>query len=155
MYYMNEIPDFQATPFELVEQRYNMIQCYLKKEMRVTDILDKFKITSPDFYKYLKRFNVYGKVGLQRLKRGARVPYNKTQIKQEKDLISLHKKYPYFSSYEVNELTGLNPRTIQRIYKRNNLVKTYKPKIEKKPILGKLKRELLKERKEKKSKKKF
>lgn len=150
MHYMDKLPDFQTTPIEVVDQRYEMIQCYLRKEERTINILNKFKVTSPDFYKYLKRFNLYGRVGLQRLKRGAKVPHNKTPSSQEKEVTSLHKKHPYFSSYELNELINLNPRTIQRIYKRNNYVKTYKPKKEKKLILEKLKKAILKEKREKK-----
>lgn len=155
MPYMEQLPDFQTTPLGVVEQRYKMVQCYLRKEERTIDILNKFKVTSPDFYKYLHRFNLYGRVGLQRLKRGAKVPHNKTPANQERKVASLYKKHPYFSSYELNELIGLNPRTIQRIYKSNNLVKTYKPKEEKKPILEKLKKAILKEKREKKSKGEF
>ena len=143
MYYMSQLPDFQTTPLEVVEHRYAMIQCYLNKDERTVDILRKFKVTSPDFYKYLKRYNLYGKVGLQRLKRGAKIPHNKTAANQEIEVELLHKNYPYLSSYELRELIDLNPRTIQRIYRRNNFVKVYKPKKEKKQILGKLKKELL------------
>ncbi len=150
MYYMDQVPSFAPTLFELVERRYSMIQCYLNKELRVKDILEKFNITSPDFYKYLHRFHSYGKTGLQNIKRGAKVPHNKINPQLEEEIISLHKKHPYFSSYEINQLLKIVPKTILRVRKRNNLQKSYLPKSQKKTILERLKKELDQKRKQKK-----
>lgn len=142
MYHMTTFPEFAPTLNELVDKRYSMIQCYLSKELKVYEIIQKFGVTSPDFYKYLNRFRAYGKAGLQNIKRGARVPHNKTSPITEAEVISWHKKYPSFSSYELNNLLNINARTIQRIFQRKKLKKTYKPKSEKKKLLEKLKKEI-------------
>lgn len=146
MYYMEKIPTFALTLESVVNQRYAMIRQYLKKDMRVKDLLIKYGITGPDFYKFLKRFKKYGEVGLQNLKRGRRIPVNKTSPDQEVKVISFHRKYPFFSSYEMDEILSLKPRTIQRILKRYNLKKIYKPKPEKKRILERLKKEYQRKR---------
>lgn len=142
MYYMTTFPDFAKTLNQVVEERYTIIQQYLKKELPVKEMLQKYRITRPDLYKYLKRFHLYGKVGLQNIKRGARIPYNKIDTKQEEVIVSLHKKHPYFSSYEMGELIGIKSRTISRVKKRNGLQKSYLPKSKKKNILQQLKMEI-------------
>lgn len=153
MYYMADLPKFSPTLIEVVEKRYSIIQCYLSKELKVKDILEKYGVTKPDFYKYLNRFKEYGKVGLQNMKRGAKVPHNKTPSKVEEKIISLHHKYPFFNSCEIKELESIekeleavDPRTIHRIHKKHGLKKVYKPKREKKTILEKLKKEFQRKR---------
>ena len=56
------------------------------------------------------------------------------------ELIQLHNKYPYLSSYELSEICKLSYKTIQRIRKKNNIKKVYMPKSQKKTLLMKLKK---------------
>ena len=154
MYEMRNTFDLQ-TPNEIVEARFDMIQSRVKEDKPINDILSVFKVSRPIFYKFYSRFMQYGRLGLHNLSRAPHNHGRKTPKNKENILLQYHSKYPFFSSYEFSQLTGLNPRTIQRIKRRRKLRKTYMPKKEKKIILGKLKKELQKERREKKSKKEF
>lgn len=152
MYEMRDMFDLQ-TPNEIVEARFDMIQGRVKENKQIKDILSVFKVSRPIFYKFYKRFMQYGRLGLHNLSRAPHNHGRKTPKNKETILLQYHSRYPFFSSYEFSQLTGLNPRTIQRIKKRRNLKKTYMPKMEKKLILEKLKRETLKGKREKRSRK--
>jgi len=154
MYGMRNIFDLQ-TPKDIVETRFNMIQNRIKEDKPINDILSSFKVSRPVYYKFYHRFVEYGKLGLHNLSRAPHNHGRKTSRDKENILLQYYSKYPFFSSYEFSQFIGLNPRTIQRIKKRKNLKKTYMPKREKKLILERLKKELQKERREKRSKKDF
>lgn len=154
MYEMREVFDLQTLK-EIVETRFKMVQSRIKEDKSINEILSSFKVSRPIYYKFYHRFLEYGKLGLHNLSRAPHKHGRKTPEDKEDILLQYYSKYPFFSSYEFTQLTGLNPRTIQRIKKRNNLKKAYLPKREKKLILEKLKKAILKEKREKKSKKEF
>lgn len=154
MYEMRNIFDLQTSK-DIVETRFNMVQSRIKENKPIEDILSTFEISRPAYYKFYHRFMQYGKLGLHNLSRAPHNHGRKTPEREEKILLQYYSKYPFFSSYEFSEVTGLKPRTIQRIKKRKKLKKVYMPKREKKLILERLKKELLKEKREKKSKKAF
>lgn len=152
---MYVMPKFNMnTPEDLVLQRFEMIQAKERGE-KVVNILNKSNISKPLFYKFYNRYVEYGKLGLNNLSKAPHNHGRRTPIDKEEYLYQLYKKHPYFSSYELHELVGIPPSTIQRIFKRNNFVRVYKPKSEKKRILERLKKELQKEKREKKSRKEF
>lgn len=132
--------------------RYEIVQTRVNDKNSVKFILQKYKISRPTFYTYLNRFKKHGIFGLRNLSRAPKHNANKTPKKAEEEVIGLHDKYPYFSSYELSQLCGLTYKAIQRIRKRNNLKKEYKPKSQKKTLLKRLKKEYLKIRKESKEK---
>lgn len=147
---MFQMPNFNVhTPEDIVEKRFSMIQ---EKEegTKVDLILNKYGFTKPTFYKFYKRYQLFGKAGLHNLSKAPLNHGTKTNKQDEKMVEDLFIQHPYFSSYELNELISINPRTIQRIIKRKNLKKVYKPKSQKKTILQKLKMELQQKRKQKK-----
>lgn len=128
------------TPQELISKRFEMIQAKEKGE-KIDTILTKYGVSRPVFYKF---FNRYTEIGLNGLYDLSKAPHNhglKIDLKDEKKIVGLFHMHPYFSSYEMNELVHINPKTIQRVYKRNHLVKIYKPKREKKHLLEQLKKE--------------
>lgn len=149
------MPNFNMdTPTSLVFQRLEMIQ-EKKKGEKVLNILNRFNVSKPLFYKFYNRYGEYGKLGLYDLSKAPHNHGRRTTTKKEELLYRLYEQHPYFSSYEFNEIIDIPPSTIQRIFKRNHFVKVYMPKKQKKIILERLKRELQKRRKEKKSKKEF
>ena len=152
---MLSMPNFNAnTPQTLLSKRLVMIQARKNGE-KVKSILIRFNVSRPVFYKFYNRYSQYGKFGLYNLSRAPHYHGLKTPVETEEEVKKLYQKYPYFSSYEINSFTGLNPCLIQRIYKRNNLVKIYKPKKEKKRILEKLKKEFQRKRKTRNSQNPF
>ena len=152
---MYVMPNFNMdTPMSLVSQRLEMIQ-WKERGENIVNILNRFNVSKPLFYKFYNRYKGYGKLGLYNLSKAPHNHGRKTTAKKEDLLCRLYKGHPYLSSYELHELVAIPPSTIQRILKRNRFVKVYMPKKEKKLILAELKRELQKERKEKKSKKGF
>lgn len=152
---MHVMPNFNMnTPEDLVLQRLEMIQAK-ERGGKVVNILNKSNISKPLFYKFYNRYLKYGKLGLYNLSKAPHNHGRRTSIEKEEYLHQLYKEYPYFSSYELYELVDIPPSTIQRIFKRNNLVKVYKPKSEKKRILERLKKDLPKRKRMGRSAKKF
>ena len=147
---MNNMPNFNMnTPKEVISHRFEMIKAKERGE-KIADVLDEYSISRPVFYKIYCRYTEYGIKGLHDL---SKAPYNhgrKTPFKKEACLFRLYRQYPFFSSYEYSEIVDIPPSTIQRIVKKNKFVKVYKPKREKKLILDKLKKAILKEKREKK-----
>ena len=127
------------TPESVINHRLAMIS-ERNHGSTIDDILIKYKTTKPTFYKFYRRYQEYGKMGLHNLSKAPKKHGTKTNAEDEKSLENLFIQHPYFSSYELNQLISLNPRTIQRIIKRKNLKKVYKPKADKKKILEYLKR---------------
>ncbi len=130
------------TPLEIVNRRYEMIQQRIKDNTSVEKILEKYDVSRPIFYKFFKRYNEYGKLGLHNISRAPLNHGRKTSPEKEYCLMSMYQKYPYFSSYELNELVPIPAKTIQKIFKREGLKKVYLPKPQKKTILERLKREI-------------
>ena len=122
------------SPKEL--NRYNMIQARLKTGCKVEKILSDYSISRRTFYVNLHKFEKLGIDGLKS-KWGK---HRKTNEDIEERFVELFKEHPYFSSYEFSEIIKLKPRTIQRIIIRDNLIKTYKPKKEKRKILDDIKK---------------
>jgi len=124
---------------DIICTRYEMVQARIKDKRQVISILEEYKVSRPTFYRHLNRFEEYGIFGLRGLSKAPKHNINKTPEEEEKELIKLHNKYPYLSSYELEEICGLGYKAIQRIRKRNNLKKVYMPKSQKKTLLKKLK----------------
>lgn len=147
---MFEMPNFNAhTPHHIINTRLAMIR-ERGDGAKIDSILVKYKTTKPTFHKFFKRYHQFGKAGLHNL---SKAPHNHGTKKSERDekmVEELFIQHPYFSSYELNQLIPLNPRTIQRIILRRNLKKVYKPKSQKKTILEQLKKELQQKRRRKK-----
>lgn len=151
---MDIMPNYNMkTPEELISRRKEMMNAK-GNAMLIDDILDTFNISRPVFYKIYNRYQKYGELGLYNLSKAPHNHGRKTNAQKEEQLYQLYQNHPYFSSYEFHELLDIPASTIQRITKRNGFVKVYKPKSEKKTILERLKMEIVKERREKKSKKK-
>jgi len=143
------------TPKNVVNQRLEMVYMRLNENKPVKEILFKFQISRPVFYKHLNRYKEYGKMGVYNLSRAPLNNGRKTPNIKTTELLNLYNKYPFFSSYELNKLVSIPPATIQRILKRKKCKKIYKSKSEKKKLLEKLKKELRQKRIQKKSQKEF
>ena len=115
--------------------RYEIVQARLKSGCKITEILSNYHISRRTFYINLHKFENEGIAGLKS-KWGI---HRKTDKNMELKFEKMFKEYPYFSSYELSQIIKLNPRTIQRIIKRKNLSKVYKPKKERIKILEKIK----------------
>lgn len=147
---MNHMPNFNMnTPKEVISHRFEMIKAKEKGD-KIVDVLNRYNISRPVFYKFYSRYIEYGIKGLHDLSKAPHNHGRKIPFEKEVYLSILYRQYPFFSSYEYNEIVGIPPSTIQRIIKRNKFVKIYKPKGEKKLILEKLRREIIKEKREKK-----
>ncbi len=116
--------------------RYEMVQARLKSGCKVAKILSTHNISRRTFYVNLHKFEKDGIAGLKSKWGIHRKTDNNLELKFEK----LFKEHPYFSSYEFSKIINLNPRTIQRIISRKNLIKVYKPKKERLKILEELKK---------------
>ena len=137
---MEPLPNFEMnTPDGLIAQRREMIRAKEKGE-KIKSILEKYNVSKPIFYKICKRYQKYGELGLHDLSKAPHNHGRRTQAEKEEQLRRLYRDHPYFSSYEFHELVDIPPSTIQRIAKRNNFVKVYKPKNGKKMILERLKK---------------
>ena len=121
------------TPKEI--NRYEMVQARLKSGCKIEEILQNYHISRRAFYVNLHKFEKEGIEGLKS-KWGK---HRKTDESKEITFEKLFKEHPYFSSYEFSQVIRLNPRTIQRIISRKNLIKIHKPKKERMKILEELK----------------
>ena len=130
------------TPLEIVNHRYEMIQHRIKNNVCVEEILEKYDVSRPIFYKFVKRYNEYGKLGLHNISKAPINHGRKTPPKKENYLFDLSQKYPLFSSYELHELVSIPAKTIQRILRKRAIKKSYLPKSQKKTILERLKKEM-------------
>lgn len=133
-----------STPSDIVNHRFKMVQAKLVMHQPVEEVLDMFNVSRPILYKFIGRFKTYGKLGLYNisqapLNHGRQTPHEKVEL-----LFEIHKEHPYFSDYELNEITNIAKSTIQRIRVKNRLIKVYKPKKLKKKILEGLKKNLQK-----------
>lgn len=146
-----ELTNQDKTLNDIICRRYEMVQARTKHNQIVKSILKEYEVSRPTFYRYLNRFKKHGIFGLRDLSRAPKYNANKTPRKDEEELIRLHNKYPYFSSYELSEICGLSYKAIQRIRKRNGLKNEYRPKDQKKTLLKRLKKKYQKTR-EKESK---
>ena len=115
--------------------RYEMVQARLKSGCKINEVLSNYHISRRAFYVNLHKFEKEGINGLKS-KWGK---HRKTDESKEMRLEKLFKEHPYFSSYEFSQIIRLNPRTIQRIIARKNLIRTHKPKKERMKILEELK----------------
>lgn len=115
--------------------RYEMVQARLKSGCKIEEILLNYHISRRSFYVNLHKFERYGINGLKSKWGKHRKTDEDLEVKFEK----FFKEHPYFSSYEFSQIIKLNPRTIQRIISRRNLIKVHKPKKERMKILEKLK----------------
>ena len=145
MFEMRNRFDFD-TPPEIVDHRLEMIQVRIKDNVRVEDILEEYNLSRPVFYKFLKRYHDYGKLGLHNFSRAPLNHGRKTLQEKENSLLALCQKYPFFSSYELHELVSIPAKTIQRILRKRAIKKSYLPKSQKKTILQKLRMELQQKR---------
>jgi len=118
-----------------VNHRYEMIQHRIKDSVSVEEILEKYDVSRPIFYKFFKRYNEYGKLGLHNISKAPLNHGRKTSPEKENNLLVLYQKYPFFSSYELQELVSIPAKTIQKIFKRKKMHKSYLPKSQKKTIL--------------------
>ena len=116
--------------------RYEIVQARLKGGHKVEKILLDYGISRRTFYVNLHKFEKGG-IGALKSRWGE---HRRTDEKTEEKFLGLFKEHPYFSSYEFSEIINLNPRTIQRIIVRNNLIRVYKPKKERKNILEDIKK---------------
>ena len=147
---MFQMPNFNThTPNHIIDLRLAMIREREEGE-KIDSILVKYKTTKPTFYKFFKRYHQFGGAGLHDISKAPHNHGTKTSAKDEKKIEELFVQHPYFSSYELNQLSSLNPRTIQRIIRRKKLNKVYKPKSQKKTILERLKKKFLQKRRQKK-----
>lgn len=133
-----------STPIGMVNHRSKMVQAKLVMHQPVEKVLDMFNVSRPILYKFIGRFKTYGKLGLYNISKaplnhGRQTPHEKVKL-----LFDIHKEHPYFSDYELNEITNIAKSTIQRIRVKNKLIKVYKPKKLKKKILEELKKNLQK-----------
>lgn len=136
-----------STPVSIINHRLKMVQAKLTQHQPVEKVLSIFDVSRPILYKFIGRFKTYGKLGLHNISKaplnhGRQTPHEKVEL-----LFEIHKEHPYFSSYELNEVVDIPISTIQRIHKKRNLRKVYKPKKLKKKILEKLKKDLKKRKK--------
>ena len=122
------------SPIEI--NRYEIVQARLKEGHKVEKILSDYSISRRTFYVNLHKFEEGG-IGALKSRWGE---HRRTDEKTEEKFLELFKEHPYFSSYEFSEIINLNPRTIQRIIVRNNLIRVYKPKKERKNILEDIKK---------------
>ena len=119
---MNHMPNFNMnTPKELISQRFEMIQTK-EKGNKIIEVLNRYNISRPVFYKFYNRYNEYGIKGLHDLSKAPHNHGRKTPLEKESCLYRLCRQYPFFSSYEYNELVDIPASTIQRIIKKNNFV---------------------------------
>lgn len=116
--------------------RYEMVQARLRLGCKIEEILSNYHISRRAFYVNLHKFENDGIAGLKSKWGNHRKTDNSTELKFEK----LFREYPFFSSYEFSQIIKLYPRTIQRIIRRKNLSKVYKPKKERMRILEELKK---------------
>lgn len=134
------------TPSEIVNRRYEMIQHRIKDNVCVEEILEKYNVSRPVFYKFVNRYDEYGKLGLHNISKAPLNHGRKTPPEKENNLLAIYQKYPFFSSYELHELVSIPAKTIQRILKNKAIKKSYLPKSQKKTILQKLKMEFQQKR---------
>lgn len=89
----------------------------------------QYGIARSSLYKFRKRTPVAIQQAMKDEPRGPKHPHNRVGEEQEQKVLSLCELRPTFSSYKIASHLGANapsPRTIQRIRKKNHLVKYLK-----------------------------
>ena len=72
-----------------MEEKQEFILHWKSGNYTISNLADMFEISRPTAYKYIKKYEEYGIVGLLDDARGARFPHNKTPDHQEKKLIAI------------------------------------------------------------------
>lgn len=124
------IPDVQATMFDnsrKVERRYEILQAHLKHGKTIREVVKEYKVSTRTYYYWLPRYEKEGILGLVDRKPGARIPYNKTPIEQEMEIIKIAAANTTLDANDIFEIASekhgfkKSVWTIERILKKHEL----------------------------------
>lgn len=117
-----------------MEQKIEFINEWRSGNYSITELCRQFEISRPTAYKYIKRYEKEGLQGLNERKRKPSQHPSKTPQKVEQQIVLYRKKYPRWGAekiwkilhkdFSVERIPSIS--TVNRILKRNGLIKTKK-----------------------------
>jgi transposase InsO family protein len=113
----------------VMSQRRDFVSLASGERANIRELCRRFKISPTTAYKWLKRYQANGEVGLRDRSRRPHTSPSKTPVDKEQLVVELRRKHPAWSGRKLrSRLLQLNhrdlpaPSTCQAILKRNDLI---------------------------------
>jgi len=119
---------------QMYEDRCHIFKYYFKHKPNVTELCTLFNRSRTWFYKWKRRYELYGKEGLRNIDRSPPAMPNRTPLDIEMKILNFIITYPTYGPERIaNELTRVNvtvkPSAVYNVLKRHNL-NTRKQRLE-------------------------
>ena len=106
--------------------RHHIFNYYFSNSITVTELCRRFNRSRTWFYKWLHRYELYGKEGLRNINRSPPAMPNKTPLDVEMKILDFINTYPAYGPVRIaNELTKhhvpVKPSAVYNVLKRHNL----------------------------------
>ena len=124
-----------------MEQKIGFINEWRSRAYSITELCRQFEISRPTAYKYIKRYEAKGLKGLEEKSRAHKAHPAKISATVEDKIVFYRKKHPRWGGEKIWKLlhkdfsNNLIPSisTVNRVLKRNNLIKPKKRRRRIKP----------------------
>ena len=111
---------------QMYVDRLHIIKYYLNHRIRVTSLCKRFNRSRTWFYKWKRRHDAYGDMGLMNIHRCAPAQPNQTPIDIEMNILNFIEEHPSYGPARItnemkrNEIT-ITPSATYNVLKRHNL----------------------------------
>jgi len=111
---------------QIYKDRLHIIKYYLDNKVKVQELCKQFNRSRTWFYKWLKRYNLFGNKGLYNINRESSSMPNQTPLDIEMKIIDFIEDYPSYGTIRIsNELNKkgvmVKPSAVYNVLKRHNL----------------------------------
>ncbi len=111
---------------QMYKDRLHIIKYYLENRISVKDICKQFNRSRTWFYKWKRRYMIFGKTGLKNTSRSSPAQPNQTPLDIEMKILNFIEDYPSYGPVRIaNELNrkkvNVKPSAVYNVLKRNNL----------------------------------
>jgi len=117
-----------------MNERNKLIDAWLSREFNITQLSERFKVSRKTIYKWLGRYDLYGREGLVDVSRAPINTPHKTPTEIRDQIVRLKHRFPYWGPMKLNDYLRLNypdvnwpaTSTMGEILKVSGLVKRKK-----------------------------
>ncbi len=111
---------------QMYEDRYHIFNYYFSHKISVVELCELFNRSRTWFYKWKRRYDLYGEAGLRTVDRGSPAMPNRTPLDSEMKILDFIIDYPTYGPVRIaNELSKqgvpVKPSAVYNILKRHHL----------------------------------
>ena len=111
---------------QMYVDRLHIIKYYLNHRIRVTSLCKRFNRSRTWFYKWKRRHDAYGNIGLMNISRGASAQPNQTPMDVEAAILEFIEEHPSYGPVRIaNEMKRnaitVTPSAVYNVLRRKNL----------------------------------